>query len=54
MIAGNRRFRIGAFFVTPWIAVDDAFGKRPLMLTVTDPGHAILGGAVIGLVLTLF
>ncbi|HQY42917.1 MAG TPA: DUF1761 domain-containing protein [Paracoccaceae bacterium] len=45
---------IGAFFITPWIAMNNAFGMRPLMLTVIDSGYAILGSAVIGLVLTLF
>lgn len=45
---------VGAFFITPWIAMNNAFGKRPLMLTVIDSGYAIIGCAVIGLVLALF
>lgn len=45
---------IGAFFITPWIMMNNAFGKRPFALTVIDGGYAILGCAAIGLVLTLF
>ncbi len=51
LIAG---FGIGAFFITPWIAMNNAFGKRPVKLTLIDSGYAILGCAVIGLVLALF
>ena len=51
LIAG---FGIGAFFITPWIAMNNAFGKRPVKLTLIDGGYATIGCAVIGLVLTLF
>ena len=45
---------IGAFFIAPWIAMNNAFGKRPVMLTVIDGGYAILGATVMAVVLTLF
>ena len=44
---------IGAFFITPWIMINNAYGMRPALLTVIDGGYAIFGCALIGLVLTL-
>lgn len=44
---------IGAFFITPWIMINNAYGMRPILLTVIDGGYAIFGSALIGLVLTL-
>ena len=45
---------IGAFFITPWVAMNYAFAKRPLRLTLLDGGYALLGPGVIGLVLGFF
>ncbi len=45
---------IGAFFITPWIALNNDYSTRPMSLTVIDGGYAILGCGVMGLVLTLF
>ncbi len=45
---------IGAFFITPWIALNNGYSTRPMSLTVIDGGYAILGCGVMGLVLTLF
>ena len=45
---------IGLFFITPWIALNNMYGMRPLKLTLIDAGYATLACAVIGLVLTLF
>jgi hypothetical protein len=45
---------IGLFFITPWIALNNAYTMRPMMLTVIDGGYATLGCAIIGVVLTLF
>lgn len=44
---------IGAFFISPWIMINNAYGMRPAMLTVIDSGYAVFGCAIIGLVLTL-
>lgn len=44
---------IGAFFVTPWLAMDYAYSMRDRRLTWIDGGYAILGCGVIGLVLGL-
>ena len=45
---------IGAFFISPWIFLNNAYSMRPRKLAVIDSGYAILACAVIGLVLTLF
>jgi len=45
---------VGAFFITPWIAMNYAYAQRRPVLTVLDGGYAILGSGVIGLVLGLF
>jgi len=45
---------IGAFFILPWIAINNAYGMKPPLLTVIDGGYAVIGCGVIGLVLTLF
>ncbi|WP_375687957.1 DUF1761 domain-containing protein [Pseudooceanicola sp. LIPI14-2-Ac024] len=45
---------IGAFLITPWVAMNYAYAMRKVMLTVIDCGYAILGCGVIGLVLGLF
>ena len=45
---------IGLFFITPWIMINNAYGGRPIKLTVIDGGYATFGCAVMGAVLTLF
>jgi len=45
---------VGAFFITPWVAMNYGYAKRPVNLTVLDGGYSILGPGVIGLVLGLF
>ncbi len=44
---------IGAFFITPWIAINNAYPGRPYLLTLIDGGYAIFGCAIMGAVLTL-
>lgn len=45
---------VGLFFISPWIAINNAYGQRPVKLTVIDGGYATLACALMGLVLTLF
>lgn len=44
---------IGAFFIAPWILINNAYGMRPFKLTLIDGGYAVFGCAIIGSVLTL-
>ena len=44
---------IGAFFIAPWIMINNAYGMRPFKLTAIDSGYAIFGCAIIGAVLVL-
>ncbi len=44
---------IGLFFIAPWLAMCYAYSMRPAKLAIIDGGYAILGCAVIGLVLGL-
>jgi hypothetical protein len=45
---------IGAFFITPWIMINNAYTSRPMMLTVIDGAYAIIGCGLMGFVLNLF
>jgi hypothetical protein len=45
---------IGAFSVMPWVAMNYAFGQRPMRLTMIDGGNVIIGSGIMGAVLTLF
>lgn len=45
---------IGAFFITPWVAMNYAYAMRPRRLTLLDGGYSVLGPTVIGLILGLF
>ena len=47
-------FGIGAFFIAPWVMINNAYVGRPFTLTLIDGGYAIFGCAIIGAVLTLF
>lgn len=44
---------IGLFFIAPWTMINNAYGKKPFMLTLIDGGYAVFGCAIIGLILTL-
>lgn len=45
---------IGAFFISPWIMINNAYTGRPFRLTAIDAGYAIFGCGIIGAVLTVF
>lgn len=45
---------VGLFFITPWIAINNLYGMRPVKLTLIDGGYATLACTVMGLVLVLF
>ncbi|MBD3678701.1 MAG: DUF1761 domain-containing protein [Rhodobacteraceae bacterium] len=45
---------IGAFFIAPWTAMNYAYAMRPRTLALIEGGYAVLGCALIGLVLGLF
>lgn len=45
---------VGLFILAPWVAMNYAYAMRPKALTVIDGGYAIVGPAVIGLILGLF
>jgi hypothetical protein len=45
---------VGAFFITPWIALNNAYTMRPVSLTAIDGGYAIIGCGLMGLILDLF
>jgi Protein of unknown function (DUF1761) len=45
---------IGAFLITPWVAMNYAFGMRKPMLTVIDGVNAVVGCTIMGVVLNLF
>lgn len=45
---------IGAFFITPWVAMNYAFALRKPALTVIDGVNSVVGCAIMGAILTLF
>ena len=45
---------IGAFLITPWVAMNYAFGARTPALTVIDGVNSIVGCTVMGAVLNAF
>lgn len=47
-------FGIGAFFITPWVAMNYAFAMRKPALTVIDGVNSIVGCTIMGLVLNAF
>lgn len=47
-------FGVGAFFISPWIMINNAYGMRPFKLTLIDGGYAIFGCTIMGIVLNLF
>lgn len=46
-------FGIGAFLITPWVAMNYAFAGRPYKLTALDSVNAIAGCTLMGIVLVL-
>ncbi|SLN30434.1 DUF1761 domain-containing protein [Roseisalinus antarcticus] len=51
LVAG---FGIGAFFISPWIVLNNGYAMRPMKLSLIDSGYATFGCTIVGLVLTLF
>jgi hypothetical protein len=47
-------FGIGAFFITPWVGMNYAFGMRPFSLWWIDSVNAIAGCTIMGVILNLF
>jgi hypothetical protein len=45
---------VGAFFITPWVAMNYAFGMRKFALTIIDGVNAIVGCTIMGIILVLF
>ncbi|MFN0116455.1 MAG: DUF1761 domain-containing protein [Paracoccaceae bacterium] len=44
---------IGAFFITPWVAMNYAFGQRTFALWWIDSANAVVGCTIMGIVLTV-
>ena len=42
----------GAFFIAPWVLINNAYAMRPFQLTLIDGGYAVAGCGLIGLILT--
>ncbi len=47
-------FGIGAFLITPWVAMNYAFGMRKPALTVIDGVNSVVGCTIMGVVLNAF
>jgi hypothetical protein len=47
-------FGIGAFLITPWVAMNYAFALRKPSLTVIDGVNSVVGCTIMGAVLNLF
>ena len=47
-------FGIGAFLITPWVAMNYAFAGRPLKLTALDGVNSVVGCTLMGVILSLF
>ena len=45
---------IGAFLITPWVAMNYAFAMRRPMLTLIDGVNSVVGCTIMGMVLNLF
>lgn len=46
-------FGIGAFLITPWVAMNYAFAARPFRLTMIDGVNSIVGCTLMGIVLAI-
>ena len=42
---------LGLFILAPWISMNYAYSMRPRNLTLIDGGYAIVGPAIVGLIL---
>lgn len=51
LVAG---FGVGAFFVTPWLAMNYAFAMRKPSLTMIDGVNVIVGCSIMGVILSAF
>ena len=51
LVAG---FGVGAFFITPWVTMNYAFGMRKSSLALLDGVNAVVGCSIMGLILSLF
>ena len=47
-------FGIGAFLITPWMAMNYGFASRPAALSVLDGVNAVVGCTLMGVVFALF
>lgn len=47
-------FGVGTFLITPWVAMNYAFGMRKPALTVIDGVNAVVGCTIMGAVLNAF
>lgn len=45
---------VGAFFITPWVTMNYAFGMRKSSLAVLDGVNAIVGCSIMGVILSAF
>lgn len=45
---------VGAFFVTPWLAMNYAFSMRKSALILIDAPNVIIGCTIMGVILALF
>lgn len=45
---------IGAFLITPWVAMNYAFAMRKPALTMIDGVNSVVGCAIMGAILTVF
>jgi Protein of unknown function (DUF1761) len=45
---------VGAFLITPWVAMNYAFAMRKSALTVIDSVNAVVGCTIMGIILVLF
>lgn len=44
---------IGAFFIVPWVWMNNTYTRRPIKLTVIDGAYSIIGCGIMGAVLSL-
>lgn len=47
-------FGVGAFFISPWIFLNNMFSDRGYTISAIDSGYAIVGCTAMGTILTLF
>jgi len=47
-------FGVGAFFITPWVAMNYGFARKKPALTAIDSVNAVVGCSIMGAVLNAF